>query len=194
MLFNSLEEIFTHMNNVRAEVTGRIGTLDEAEAVLRNNGEGWCPEELAEHLALVEKSITAVVERLLRKSEELNMPPPPGGKIEPPVKFPSAVRKTEMNKVEAPDRIRPRGGVPTGRSLQDLKTSREYIKDMRPRMEAVSLSEAKFPHPVMGELDLYQWLLFIAEHEARHLAQIENILKQNDTTAESQAVLLPLQG
>ncbi len=182
MLFNSLEEIFTHIDTVRAEVTGRIESLDEAEVVLRNNGEGWCPEELAEHLALVEKSITAVVERLLRKSEELNMPPPPSGKIDPPVKFPSAVRKTEMNKVEAPDRIRPRGGVPTGKSLQDLKTSREYINSLRPRMEAVSLSEAKFPHPVMGELDLYQWLLFIAEHEARHLAQIENILKNESGT------------
>jgi hypothetical protein len=183
MLFNSLEEIFAHMDNVRAELDGRIGSLDEAEHVLRNNGEGWCPEELAEHLALVEKSITAVVERLLRKSEELNTPPPAEGKIDPPVKFPSAVRKTEMNKVEAPDRIRPQGGVPVGQSLQGLKASREYIVSLRPRMEAVSLSEAKFPHPVMGELDLYQWLLFIAEHEARHLAQIENILKSKDGLA-----------
>ena len=183
MLFNSLDEIFTHMDSVRAELNGRIGSLDEAEHGLRNNGEGWCPEELAEHLALVEKSVTGVVDRLLRKSEELNTPPPADGKIDPPVKFPSAVRKTEMNKVEAPDRIRPRGGVPAAQSLQELKTSREYIVSLRPRMEAVSLSEAKFPHPVMGELDLYQWLLFIAEHEARHLAQIENILKQNGAAA-----------
>jgi uncharacterized damage-inducible protein DinB len=183
MLFNSLDEIFTHMDNVRAELSGRVEDLDEAELVLRNNGEGWCPEELAEHLALVERSIMGVVERLLGKSEELNAPPSADGKIDPPVKFPSAVRKTEMNKVEAPDRIRPQGGVAVAQSLQDLKTSREYLKSLRSRMAAVDLSEAKFPHPVMGPLNLYQWLLFIAEHEARHLAQIENILKSKDGPA-----------
>ena len=177
MLFNSLGEIFAHMDTVRGELTGRLSGLDEAELASRRNGEGWCPEELAEHLSIVEKSVTGVVERLLSKSEELSIPARADGQIEPPVKFTSMVRKTELNKVEAPDRIRPQGGVPVAQSLGALEASRGYIKSLHPRMAAIDLSEAKFPHPVMGELNLYQWMLFIAEHEARHLAQIENILK-----------------
>jgi hypothetical protein len=183
MLFNSLDEIFTHLDTVRDELTGRIGGLGEAEISLRNNGEGWSPQELAEHLSMVEKSVTGVVERLLAKSEELNIPARADGKIEPPVKFPSAVRDPEMFKVEAPERIRPLGSVPVEESLNNLKRSREHITGLRPRMELVDLSQAKFPHPAMGEIDLHQWLLFIAEHEARHLAQLENILKSSASAA-----------
>src|ERR1700754_464126 len=99
MLFNSLDEIFDHMDGVRAEVVTRLQSLDGSQLSSRNNGEGWSPQELAEHLSIVEKSITGVVERLLGKSEELNIPTAANGKIEPPVKFPSAVRKPEMGKV-----------------------------------------------------------------------------------------------
>jgi hypothetical protein len=30
-------------------------------------------------------------------------------------------------------------------------------------------------HPVLGPIDLYQWILFVAVHEARHTAQIREI-------------------
>ena len=164
------------MDEVRTALTDRVAGLDESQLKQRCDGEGWCPEELAEHLAIVESSITGVVERLLAKSEELNTAPGAEGKIDPPVKFPSVVRNPEFLKVEAPERIRPTGGVPVSESLARLEQSRRAIKSLLPRMAAVDLSAAKFPHPLMGELNLYQWLLFISEHEARHLAQMENIL------------------
>ncbi len=174
------------MDEVRTSLTDKVGALGDAELNARCNGEGWCPEELIEHLSIVEKSITNVVERLLAKSEELNRPAGADGKIDPPVKFTSVVRKTELNKVEAPERIRPQGGVPVAESLEKLEESREYIRGLRSRMAAVDLSEAKFPHPMMGELNLYQWLVFISEHEARHLAQIENILNgANESSASA---------
>jgi len=180
MIFNSLDEIFAHLDEVRNELTGKVRGLEESQLNQRCDGAGWCPEELVEHLSITEGSITKVVERLLAKSEELNNPPPAEGKIDPPVKFTSVVRQTELNKVEAPERIRPQGGVPVSESLERLERSRGHIKSLRSRMEAVDLSEAKFPHPVMGELNLYQWLIFISEHEARHLAQMENILKSGN--------------
>lgn len=32
-------------------------------------------------------------------------------------------------------------------------------------------------HPLLGELDLYQWLIFVGQHEGRHKKQIERTLK-----------------
>ena len=171
------------MDEVRTALTDKVKSLDDAQLNQRCDGKGWCPEELTEHLSIVERSIIGVVERLLSRSEELNAPPAPDGRIDPPVKFTSMVRKTELNKVEAPERIRPQGGVPVAESLEKLRESREYLKSLRARMAAVDLSEAKFPHPVMGELNLYKWLIFVSEHEARHLAQMENILKSASASA-----------
>lgn len=182
MIFHSLDEIFAHIDDVRAALVKRIRELDEAQKSRRADEAGWSPEELIEHLSITEKSLTGVVERLLRKSEELNAPAPVDGKIDPPVKFTSAVRNLDNGfKAEAPERIRPQGGVSLDESLANLAASREHIKSLRPRMEAVDLSQAKFPHPNMKDLDLYQWLVFISEHEARHLAQLENILKTGDS-------------
>jgi hypothetical protein len=187
MIFNSLDEIFAHIDKVRKGLTDRFFGLNASDLNLRNNGQGWNPPELAEHLSVVEKSITGVLERLLVKSEELNVPARADGQIEPPVKFPSVVRDPEAYKVEAPERIRPQGEKTIDVSLKDLERSREYINSLRPRMATVDLSEAKFPHPAMGDINMYQWLIFIAEHEARHLTQLENILKSesNSSTAAS---------
>ncbi len=33
-----------------------------------------------------------------------------------------------------------------------------------------------FPHPFLGQLDCYQWLLFIAAHCERHVRQMEEVL------------------
>ena len=31
------------------------------------------------------------------------------------------------------------------------------------------------PHPTMGDLDAYQWILLISAHSERHVAQIRNV-------------------
>jgi hypothetical protein len=41
----------------------------------------------------------------------------------------------------------------------------------------LSLGEIKHTHPILGELDLYQWLIFVGQHEGRHKKQIERTLK-----------------
>jgi hypothetical protein len=39
----------------------------------------------------------------------------------------------------------------------------------------------KHTHPVLGELDLYQWLIFVGQHEGRHKKQIDRTLKSIPT-------------
>ena len=43
--------------------------------------------------------------------------------------------------------------------------------------DGLALGEIKHDHVVLGELDLYQWLIFLGQHEARHTKQIERTLK-----------------
>ena len=45
------------------------------------------------------------------------------------------------------------------------------------RVEHADGARIRFPHPVWGPINLYQWLLFVGAHEQRHLAQI-NALKE----------------
>ncbi|MEA2712972.1 MAG: hypothetical protein QOK27_933, partial [Gemmatimonadales bacterium] len=38
-----------------------------------------------------------------------------------------------------------------------------------------ALGGLTFSHPLLGSLDLYQWILFVGQHEARHAAQIAEL-------------------
>ena len=74
----------------------------------------------------------------------------------------------------------PAGFVPTrGLARQDLLNgladSRAALLSGVGRAAAHDPGRLTFPHPVLGRLDLYQWLLYVAQHELRHLNQIERI-------------------
>jgi hypothetical protein len=37
-----------------------------------------------------------------------------------------------------------------------------------------------YPHPLVGMLNLYQWILFVGQHEGRHSEQIRDIGRSLD--------------
>ena len=43
------------------------------------------------------------------------------------------------------------------------------------RADGLAIGEVTAPHPFLGSLNLYQWLIFLGAHEARHAAQIREI-------------------
>jgi hypothetical protein len=76
-------------------------------------------------------------------------------------------------KINAPESARPADSRPVAESLAALRDSRAALHALRPRLERLDAHALRFPHPAWGPLNLYQWLLFVGAHEARHLAQIE---------------------
>jgi hypothetical protein len=62
----------------------------------------------------------------------------------------------------------------------DLKTAyRQFLQADRSMEDALhntpGLREYTFPHPVLGELDGYDWILVFALHNLRHLEQIREV-------------------
>jgi hypothetical protein len=44
--------------------------------------------------------------------------------------------------------------------------------------DGLALGEIRHTHLRFGELDLYQWCLFVAEHEKRHVRQLREVVAQ----------------
>ena len=57
---------------------------------------------------------------------------------------------------------------------QSLAAYRVFREEMYPWIETTEapLRNDRFEHPMLGEFDGYQWLLFVAAHGRRHPAQI----------------------
>jgi hypothetical protein len=79
-------------------------------------------------------------------------------------------------KHEVPDRVKPSGGWSRERSLEALRSSRAELGEAIRVADGLALGTVRFTHLRFGELDLYQWILFIGQHEARHLSQAHEII------------------
>lgn len=173
-VYNSVAEIYEEIDDTRARLVGAVEELTDEQLAFRPSPEKWSVAELVEHLSITERRVARMLGALLSKlgpeAERAE------GSTFEPVTVAEFVERASREKYTAPEEIRPTG-APLTDSLARLRDSRAAILDMRPRVERVDGTRARFPHPSWGPLDLYQWLAFIGHHEQRHLAQIE-ALKQ----------------
>jgi hypothetical protein len=82
----------------------------------------------------------------------------------------------ESMKMESPATVQPRANADPKEALEGLDTSRQSLRAAAIAADGLALGEIKHTHPLLGELDLYQWLIFLGQHEARHKKQIERTL------------------
>jgi hypothetical protein len=72
----------------------------------------------------------------------------------------------------ASDASQPRTGLSTDAGWKILRDHRRRLRDGVIAADGLALGTVQIPHPRLGTLDIYQWLLFVAAHEARHTAQV----------------------
>jgi hypothetical protein len=81
-------------------------------------------------------------------------------------------------KVTAPTRITPESDKSVDESLASLEQSRQRLRNILIENCDLDLAAIKRPHPLLRELDMYQWALFVAQHEVRHRRQMERTLAE----------------
>ena len=172
MDFNSVGEIFDHIDSTRESLLRAVEHLSEEQQGFRPAPDRWSAAQLCEHLAMVEGNVVRLLGKLLGKAEESGASRADGAAFVP-VSIEEFVERTRSVKLEAPESIRPGDAPVLAESLARLRDSRAALHELRPRIERADGHPLRFPHPVWGPLNLYQWLLFIGAHESRHLAQIE---------------------
>lgn len=174
MNYNSLSEIFDSLEKTRARLRARLESLTSAEGSFRSASGAWCAAEIAEHLAIIEEGLSKLFSVMLAKAEAGGLQRAAEKPFQP-VTVAHLLERSQREKYVAPEKARPTGAVSIKDSLARLERSRQSIIDQRPRLEALDLTDVKYPHPVFGPLSVYQWLVFIGLHEARHLRQIESL-------------------
>lgn len=175
MVCHSIDEIFGALDATRARLAASVEGLGEGGENFRPAPGRWSIADIMEHLAAAESSSLRLFDKLLRKAEAEGRTRA-GGDAFAPVSIAEHTERSRTEKYQSPEAIRPKG-APLADSLASLADSLAALHALRPRIERADCSDLHFPHPAFGPLNLYQWLLFTAAHEERHLAQIE-ALKQ----------------
>jgi hypothetical protein len=172
-----IAELFEYMDQTRAALVTFASDMNESFAMIRPRDDEWSAAENLAHLALVESTIVHLMQKTIDaaraegigpdESEDSFMDSLDSWRVPDPV-----------SKITAPARITPDATTTAGESLESLRQTRARLKSIILENSDIDLRSIRRAHPVLGEIDMYQWGLFVAQHEERHRKQLERALAQ----------------
>jgi hypothetical protein len=171
-----LAETMTFVEEKRRELLQSFEGVDGDRLCRRSGPDGWSVAEILEHLRMVESGIARLITKRAGQAREKGLGEEKSTtSVMPTFERYSAVLDAGL--LKAPAAVQPRTDIDISEALEGLESSREALRAAVVSASGLSLGEIKHTHPVLGELDLYQWLIFVGKHEGRHKKQIERTLK-----------------
>lgn len=183
-----LAELISYMDETRNRLLATVKSIDPGVAGIRPRGDVWSVEDNIAHLVVVEHGVS----RLVAKSVEWARANGVGDETSEESIMSSLDKYGLVEgtyKLQAPSMVEPPSGRSVEESVAALTASRERMKEALLRGDGLDLCDVTRPHLVMGEINIYQWGLFVAQHEERHRRQIE---KTADAVTELAAESLPI--
>ncbi|HEX6575602.1 MAG TPA: DinB family protein [Gemmatimonadaceae bacterium] len=183
-----VSELFLYMDKTRGALLELARGMNPSFAAIRPKSGEWSAAENLEHLALVEATIVRVMTRSIAEAREKGI----GADVSEDSFMASLdhFRVPEpLTKLTAPPTIAPDRGKPVEESLASLEATRAQIKQLIADNSDIALGEIYRAHPALKDLNMFQWALFIAQHEERHRRQMERAL---DEVTERAAECAPI--
>ncbi len=173
------ERLVNHLQKTRQFLLDEVAGLSEAQANFKPAEDRWSVAECAEHITLAEDFLRGVVGQAMQapaapeRKEELK------GKEDQVLKFVT----DRSQKFQAAEPLRP-----TGRwnsleaTIEVFKASRKKTLDYaHGTQEDLRSHIVAFP---AGDMDAYQFLLYLSGHTERHTLQIQEVKAHPDFPKE----------
>jgi hypothetical protein len=167
MLPPKLAELFGEMEKVRGETMELVSPLTEEE-FSRGVAGGWSAAQVLYHILLTETGTSKVIRKAIKSSGGTLPSYPADDSLLSVRKLPRPV-----GAYQAPEIVRPADPPGKEELIRLARETREQTAASFSMLAAVDPRAARFPHPLYGELDLYEWpAVTILMHERDHQGQI----------------------
>ena len=172
-----LDEVLAYMDNTRAALLDTAGQVNSTFASMRPQPGAWSVSEILAHLSMVEASVGKLVEKSVEwgKTHDIGPETSEESVLDSLNSFGMELGEA---KIDAPATVIPSAERTAEESIASLRESRERIRNALLSGADLDLSRITRPHRVLGEINIYQWALFVAQHEERHRRQIERTMGQ----------------
>jgi uncharacterized damage-inducible protein DinB len=177
-----LAGIAAFLGDSRARIVTAARAIAPEDSARRPPDGGWSVDEILTHLALVEPGIARLVAKSVGRARAAGLARETS---EEPVLGVLDGRPIERVETRwtAPDFVAPREALPRDTALAALGRSREALTAAIAEVDGWALAEVAAPHPILGALNMYAWLVFVGKHELRHLSQLERTAAAVASTA-----------
>jgi len=174
MEYNSIADIYSANQKIREHLNAKLQTITPEEAIAQPEGEKWTIEHIVEHLWMVEFGVSRLCSRLLEAAMADGKPS--DGSYTISDSFARRAAEIAVIKVEAPDRVQPKGETTIEQSIERMQANRSDLEALRADLERFDMSAHTFAHPFFGELTAPEWLVMLGWHERRHTEQLQRVL------------------
>jgi hypothetical protein len=168
------EEVLNYLDARRAELQVAIESVTPELRQTKPDASQWSIAQVLDHLAIIDRRVGLGMKKWLSEARDKGI----GAETETSSVLNSVPTEKIIDRsrrVEAPAEIRPSDQVDAETAWSALVSARENLRAAFLSGDGLALAEVIQPHPVLGPINLYQWMLFVGSHEARHTDQIREI-------------------
>jgi hypothetical protein len=166
-----IQDVLTDLETNRANLERAVASVPAELHQSRPAADRWSVAEIVEHVSLVDARIAALLIGQLDAARAAGLGSEGESAPVAPA-FDRAFVAERVKRLTAGEASQPRGGMTTDAALAALADQRRILREAIVAADGLALSTVKIPHPVLGMLDVYDWLRFLGGHETRHAAQI----------------------
>lgn len=163
--------ILKHLAESRERLLGTVRGLSSEQLHYRPASGRWTVSENVEHLTTVEGRVLGLIQKTLSEGPSSSKRSAMEGKDSVLIEDVAG----RIQRFQAPEYLEPKGRWPDDQLLHAFEATRRQTQDFASVTDG-DLRRHFYPHPVLGELDLYQWLLLISAHCDRHRVQSEEVM------------------
>jgi hypothetical protein len=165
-------ELLQHLDAQHERMRRAVERVPRERRSEKPSPDRWCVAEVVEHLSIVETRIGRV---FTAKVEEARA----AGNLVQETDDSPVVGTVDMDRVldrtrriVAAEPSRPTGTLDADAAWAALERARQTLCDSVRAADGLALGAIVHPHPVLGPINMYQWIAFVGGHEARHAAQV----------------------
>jgi hypothetical protein len=165
------ELVLTGLDDSRARLLAAVHGLSPAQLAHRPAADRWSVAECIEHIIVVETFVRDGLPGLVAQAPDASKRSAWEGQDVPLVDKVAG----RANRRQAAEGARPSGRWPIETLAREFETARGRTRDLVAGLDGDLRSHVRL-HPALGEIDAYQFILFIVGHCNRHCAQAEEVM------------------
>lgn len=169
-----IQEVLEYLDTTRTELARAVEDVSLPRREERPGPDRWSVAEVLEHLAITEKRVVRMMAGRIAAAKADGL----SAELETSPVLDSINRARVIDRshrATAPDMIQPRSEDDAASVWSAMQQSRANLREAILAADGLALGEVTQQHPALGLINLYQWLIFVGSHEARHTAQIREI-------------------
>ena len=183
-MHSRIAEALDYLDKERADLQAAVELVPTDLRERAPASDRWSVAQVLQHLTLIESRIVPLIHKLVTGARAAGLGPELETSSILNIKHAAKIADRSF-RVTAPEETVPPSGVSAETAWKSLEESRRALREAVILGDGLALSEVKYPHPVLGQINLYQWILFVGSHEVRHAAQVREIAEQFKTASNT---------